>query len=79
MTRKLIAALAILAASAAAFAMTDLDANGDGGLSMDELLAAYPDMTEAQFLESDANADGVIDEDELAAAREAGLIPAEQG
>ena len=79
MTRKLIAALAILAASAAAFAMTDLDANGDGGLSMDELLAAYSDMTEAQFLESDANADGVIDEDELAAAREAGLIPADQG
>ena len=79
MTRKIIAAFAILAASAAAFAMTDLDANGDGGLSWDELLAAYPDMTEAEFLESDADANGLIDEDELAAAREASLSTADQG
>ncbi len=56
-----------------------VDANGDGGLTMDELLAAYPDFTEAQFLEADGDANGLIDEAELAEAREAGIIPADQG
>ena len=79
MTRKLIAAAIILTGTAGAWAMTEIDANGDGALTMDELLAVYPDMTEAQFTEADTNADGLISEAELAEARAAGLIPEDQG
>lgn len=79
MTRKIIAAATILASAAAAFAMTEVDTNGDNMLSMDELQAAYPDMTEDQFGDADVDADGMISEAELAAARSVGLIPEEQG
>lgn len=60
-------------------AMTNLDANGDGVLTMAELQAIYPDVTEEQFVGADSDADGLINEEELAAAREAGLIPDDQG
>ena len=80
MTRK--TTLTLIAATLTAttsFAMTEIDANGDGVLSMGELLAIYPEMTEEQFVEADADSNGLIDETELAAARESGLIPADQG
>ena len=79
MTRKFLTAAAILATSAAAFAMTDLDTDGDSMLSMDEMLAAYPEFTEAQFTDADTDGDGMINEEELAAARSVGIIPADQG
>lgn len=74
-------ALVIAAAGASPLLAQDmLDANEDGFLSLAELQAAYPDLTEEAFTEADANGDGVLDQDELAAAREAGLIPmAEEG
>lgn len=52
------------------------DADGNGVFSMEELVAAYPDLTEDQFKAADANADGSVDAEELAAAIQAGHIPA---
>lgn len=60
-----------------AFAMNnkaELDADGDGMLSFEELLAGYPALTEETYGTMDSNSDGAIDADELAAAEEAGLI-----
>ena len=62
-----------------AFAAADADANGDGLLSLEEVLVAHPDLTEANFVAMDVNADGVLDADEAAAAQEAGLLPASDG
>lgn len=79
MTRKLISAAIVLGTAAAAFAMTNLDSDGDSMLSMDEMTAAYPSFTEAQFSDADTDGDGMINQDELAAARAIGIIPADQG
>lgn len=65
----------VLTATAAVLAQ-DLDADGDGMVSMDEFAAAYPDLGEDAFTAADANADGMLDADEIAAATEAGVIPA---
>ena len=70
-----IAALAALAAGPAlAQAITDIDTDGDGTVSMEEMTAAYPDTTPDTFAEVDTNADGLVDESELQAAVDAGLI-----
>ena len=79
MTRKLIAAVVILTATAAAYAMTDSDTNGDGNLSMDEFMTAYPDLTPEHFVDADTDADGVLNEAEFTAAQTAGIIPADNG
>lgn len=74
--KKIVLALATLGFTGPALAqdMTVEDANGDGVYSMEELQAAYPDLTEDQFKLIDANADGSVDADELAAAQEAGTL-----
>ncbi|PIE15778.1 MAG: hypothetical protein CSA68_05105 [Rhodobacterales bacterium] len=72
---------AILAMGLSATAMSaqsEVDADGDGLLSYNELLAVHPDMTEETFAAIDANGDGAVDADELKAAQEAGLLPAEK-
>ena len=79
MTRKLIAAAAILAASAAAYAMTNGDTDGDGALSMAEFMTAYPDLTPEHFVDADTDANGMISEAELAEAKAAGIIPVDKG
>lgn len=56
-------------------AMTEMDTDGDGMLSMSEVQAAHPDMTEEQFNEADTNGDGMLDEMEVQAARDAGMMP----
>ncbi len=68
-----ISALAVAQANAQTM-VTDTD--GNGVYSMEELVAAYPDLTEETFKAADANADGAVDADELKAAIEAGHIPA---
>ncbi|OYX44295.1 MAG: calcium-binding protein [Rhodobacterales bacterium 32-67-9] len=66
-------AVASLAATAhAQTVVTDTD--GNGTYSIEELTAAYPDMTAELFGTIDANADGAVDADELKAAQEAGTI-----
>ena len=74
--KKFVLALGAIAAfAAAANAQTVVtDTDGNGTYSMEEMTAAYPDMTEEVFASVDANADGAVDADELAAAQEAGTI-----
>ena len=52
------------------------DTDGDGVYSMQELRAAFPALTERDFIAADSNADGAVDIEELAAAVEAGYIRA---
>ncbi|MDI3335836.1 EF-hand domain-containing protein [Defluviimonas aestuarii] len=54
--------------------MTELDADGSGALSLEELQVIYPSATEDTFVTIDANADGAVDEAELTAAVEAGTL-----
>ncbi len=82
MTKFIAAILAtgVLATSAfAAGSLADMDTNADGMLTIEEVQAAYPEMTAEQFSAIDTNADGVIDEAEMGAAQDAGLIPASEG
>lgn len=71
---KLAAAAGLLGASAA-YAATEIDTDGDGMISFEEMLAVMPSITEETFLSVDDNGDGMVDETELAAAQEAGVIP----
>ena len=50
------------------------DTDGNGTWSIEEMKAAYPDLTDAQFAAIDVDGNGQIDADELQAAREAGVI-----
>ncbi|MDH3264513.1 MAG: EF-hand domain-containing protein [Paracoccaceae bacterium] len=72
--KKVILAIAALGFAGAAVAQDVEDTNGDGVYSMDELMVAYPDLTEEVFVTIDANGDGAVDADELAAAQEAGTL-----
>lgn len=76
--KKFVLALGALAAlGSVAHAQTVVtDADGNGTYSIEEMTAAYPDMTPELFAEIDANADGAVDADELKAAQEAGKIAA---
>ncbi|QHQ34143.1 EF-hand domain-containing protein [Algicella marina] len=67
-----------LAMGGAAFAeFADVDADGDGLLSAEEFVAAFPDATEATYLAADTDADGMVSEEEHGAAVDAGILPAE--
>lgn len=59
-----------------ALAATELDSNGDGVLTIDEVQAIYPDITAEGFSAMDVNADGALDDDEVVAAQQAGMMPA---
>jgi hypothetical protein len=78
---KTFAAIAATALCMPAFAMgqsaTQVDANEDGVLSLAEMQAVYPEMTEEQFMAVDLNGDSTLEDAEVKAAQEAGLIPAE--
>jgi len=71
------AALMILGLPAAGMSAgaAEVDANGDGVLSVVEVQNVYPDVTADQFTAMDLNADGALDEAEVTAAQEAGLMP----
>ena len=72
------AALTALAASplAAMESITEADADGNGTYSLEELQAAFPDLTAETFATIDANADGEADLAGVQAAAEAGLLAA---
>lgn len=75
-----LAAIAVSALCLPAYAMgqsaTEVDANGDGLLSVSEVQAVYPDITAETFSAMDLNADGALDDAEIVAAQEAGVMPA---
>lgn len=79
MKTTLMSAVAVVALSAAAWAQSDLDTNGDGMLTLDEVQAAYPDVTAEDFSAMDTNADGALSDDEVKAAIDAGQMPASEG
>ena len=72
-----IAIPALVAAPVLAQDMTTMDTDGDGMLSMEEMQATMPDMTEDTFTQVDTNADGMIDQAEYDAGVEAGTITTE--
>lgn len=77
--KKFTLALATLAtAISPALAMSDnaveVDANGDGVLSLEEVQAVWTDTTAEDFAAMDINADGALDDAEIKAAEEAGLM-----
>ena len=67
------------AAIAAGEGVTEIDTNGDGLMTIDEIQAAYPDMDAETFSQIDANGDGAVDDAEMVAAQEQGLMPATDG
>ena len=71
-------AMTIAAGSAFAQAM-DADTDGDGMVTYDELIAAYPDVTEDDFASMDSDGSGSLDEAEMTAAIEAGSLESEDG
>ncbi|MBV2360972.1 hypothetical protein KUH32_14490 [Thalassococcus sp. CAU 1522] len=79
MKKPTFATLTFIASTLPVLAMgqaAEIDANGDGMLSLDEVQAVYPDVSSDLFLEMDGDADGLLNPDEVAAAQEAGLMPA---
>jgi hypothetical protein len=73
------AALATGVLALPALAQSQWDTNADGMVSLEELTAVFPDLTEATFVSADLNGDGLLDSDELAAAQASGLIPVTEG
>lgn len=73
----LVLGLGALANSAIAMgeAVAELDANGDGMLSVSEVQAVYPEISAETFSEADANGDGALDEAELVSGQDQGLLP----
>ncbi|SDF97330.1 hypothetical protein [Sulfitobacter delicatus] len=75
-TAALVAAtLAVPSFALANEAAVEVDANGDGMLSVTEVQTVYPDVTAEQFSMMDLNADGALDDAEVQGATEAGLMP----
>ena len=58
----------------AAMAATEVDANGDGMITIEEVQASYPDVSAEDFSAMDTNADGALDDAEMQAAEAAGLL-----
>lgn len=71
--------VALFAAPAFSFTVSDVDTDGDGLVSLTEMSVKYPDLTEETFAQIDTSGDRFVDESELTAALEAGTIvkPAE--
>ena len=73
-----LAGILLIAGSTALMAdVAAVDANEDGQVTMDELVAVFPDVTAEVFTAADADASGTLDATEFTAAQEAGVIPAE--
>lgn len=77
MKKILMTAIAGLTLTAPAFAQANLDADGDGVVTLEEVQAVNPDITAEDFAAMDTNGDGSLDADEVAAAQADGLLAAE--
>lgn len=66
----------LMMAPALAFAAgAEMDVNGDGMLSVDEVQTAAPAVSTDMFMEMDVDGDGLLNADEVAAAEAAGTLP----
>ena len=54
---------------------SEMDANADGLLTIEEVQAVYPDMTPEGFSSLDIDNDGLLNKDEVMIAVEAGALP----
>ena len=73
---KSVALAALVASPLAAQALTaEQDVDGNGTYSIEELQAAFPELTAEAFAQIDVNADGEADMTEVEAAQAAGLLP----
>lgn len=73
---KSVALAALIASPLAAQALTaEQDVDGNGTYSIEELQAAFPELTAEAFGQIDVNADGEVDMTEAEAAQAAGLLP----
>lgn len=68
--------LGVMAASTLGATAGEIDSNGDGLMTIDEVQAVFPDVTAESFAEVDTNDDGALDDAEMVAGQEQGLIPA---
>ena len=75
----LAALLATLIATTATAMSAEIDTDGDGMASLEELQAMYPEVTEELFIEMDADEDGLINDEEMLVAIGAELLPASAG
>ncbi len=73
------ALMLVLPVMAQAAEFTAMDTNQDGYLTVSELQAALPDLSEDDFNAVDVNADGVLNEAEVAAAQSEGIFPSGDG
>ena len=69
-------ALSVFAVAQANAQTVVADVDGNGVYSMEEMVAAFPELTEEVFKAADTDADGALSADELKAAQDAGNIPA---
>jgi len=82
MNKFTLSAITLATAMTPALAMsegaTEVDANGDGVLSVEEVQAVWPDMTAEQFAELDTDGDGALNDAEVMAAEDAGMMTTEE-
>ena len=76
MTKFIAIAIWLGALAQSAAAMTEIDANGDGLMTIEEVRAVFPEITAETFSAVDVNGDGALDDAEMVAGQEQGLIPA---
>lgn len=79
MTRLITTTFAALILATPVMAMSEIDSDGDGFLTLAEMQAAYPDMSEEMFTAIDINGDGVVNAEEVSAAEDASLLPKTDG
>ena len=73
--RKSAVVAALLALALPAMAQTVVkDTDGDGAYSLEEMQAAYPELSEDLFDEIDGDGDGLVSAEELADARAVDMI-----
>lgn len=68
-------ALGALAAAGLVAEQAPLDADSDGLVTLAELQAALPEISEEVFVAADMDSSGALDEEEIARAIEMGLLP----
>lgn len=65
-----------VAGMATAQTYAELDTDTDGLLSLAEIQAVLPELTEDTFATLDSSGDGLLDGAEITAGQETGLLPA---